>query len=183
MRKIILSLACCAALALFAGCSVEQGGSEDPADFKTVQGLEQGVEPADEASPALAQPSALESLESRLASAEEENARLRAELDELRSALKQREAAVDQRLEALEKLLANAQHPSLATGNATKPTPLIDFSNDQEFEEKVVREGLEQILNMSRLLLDKMEYDLNNKNAAATPAEPAAESGAAVPAQ
>jgi hypothetical protein len=153
MRKIILTAACLAALALFAGCTMEKGGTEDPAGFTTVQGLEQ---PGETASGQTAQPAPDPALQTRLDALETENARLQARLDELERQMDERVAAVDERLAALE-----AKAGEAAASAATKP--LVDLGNDEQFKEKVVRQGLEEILNMSRLLLDKMEYEMNQK--------------------
>ncbi|WP_022662177.1 hypothetical protein [Paucidesulfovibrio longus] len=168
MRKIILTAACMAALALFAGCTMEKGGTEDPAGFTTVQGLEQPGEPA---SGQTAQPAPDPALQNRLDALETENARLQARLDELERQMDERVAAVDERLAALE---AKAGEAASA---ATKP--LVDLGNDEQFKEKVVRQGLEEILNMSRLLLDKMEYEMNQKikDGAAPEADAAAVAG------
>jgi|GEM_PF-3447729 len=176
MRTIMLTAALLAALVLSAGCSVEQGGTEDPEGFATVQGLEQPG--ASSALPADA-PQALpaQDMEARLAAVEGENARLRARLNELEARLAEQVDAMHQRLAALEER-GPASQGSLGgeSGNLDRGEPLIDLGDDKAFEEQVVRQGLEQIVNMSRLLLDKMEYEMNEQIAPENGGE-ASESG------
>ncbi|MGE4291397.1 MAG: hypothetical protein AB7E32_04215 [Desulfovibrio sp.] len=152
MRKIILSAACLAALALSVGCTMEKGGTEDPAGFASVQGLEQPGVAADEQAAAVATLDA--AVQSRLEALESENARLQARLDELERQQAERAAAVDERFAALE---------ARPEAGGPEPKPLVDLGDDKAFKEKVVRQGLEEILNMSRLLLDKMEYEMQQK--------------------
>lgn len=164
MRRIILAVVCLAVLPLFAGCSMEQGGTEDPAGFETVQGLEQ---PGTSETVAVPAPEA--ALEARLAALEAENARLQSRLNEMETKLTEQTTALEARLAALE-----AGSMTITTDPSGKP--LIDLGDDKAFEEKVVRQGLEQILNMSRLLLDKMEYEMNEKIAGESEAGATSES-------
>lgn len=153
MRRIILTAAVVAALALSAGCSMEPGGSDDPEGFQKVQGLEQASAPAEQQQNAV-----LDALRVRVDALEGENARLSARVDELERSTTERTQAVDQRLDALE---ARPEPPAPTVGAA--PGAPLDLGDDKAFEKKVVRQGLEQIVNMSRLLLDKMEYEMNEK--------------------
>ncbi|SKA85566.1 hypothetical protein SAMN02745704_01892 [Paucidesulfovibrio gracilis DSM 16080] len=171
MRHFMLCAALLAALSLLAGCTVEQGGTEDPKDFSQVEGLEQPNLDAE----TVQSPDLTEDAAAVLPEASSQVDTLKTEVATLTERLNTLEARLEKQARRIDQLTGRTQEPKMQ-GDAEGQTPLIDLGDDKAFEEQVVREGLEQIVNMSRLLLDKMEYEMNQELGGALQETPAAES-------
>lgn len=142
------------------GCSVEPGGSEDPKDFRTQLTPAGGAAPAAEVSaPALVRgedTGRLDELEKNLGYALDRIGRLEIALSSLEESLSSIETTAAQALE-------KAKEGPLAG---------VDVSNEDEMGKALMQQSLEQIIGISRLLLDKMEDKLAAQPSGEQPATP-----------
>ncbi len=160
-KKIVFSVTVLACLSLL-GCSMEPGGSEDPEAFKTT------LTPLDESAPAVfgAETTVSEAkdtvatkgqdgLEQRFEYALERIGRIEMALAEIQLSIASIQQTADQ-------ALAKAQEGPLAG---------VNLDNNKEVGNALMKQSLEQIMGISRLLLEKMESKL-----AEPEAEPTSES-------
>ncbi|MBU1249271.1 MAG: hypothetical protein KKB70_11270 [Proteobacteria bacterium] len=126
------------------GCSVEPGGSDDPADFKTsLTPLGETPQAAPESMTEVATPQAgrLDAIEQQLAQTSDRLDRLELSFSTTQQSLVAIQETAAQALEKAEK----------------GPLAGIDLSNDAKIGDALMQQSLEQIIGISRLLLDKME--------------------------
>ncbi len=151
-KKMLFAVMVLACLGL-AGCSMEPGGSEDPETFKTT------LTPPDETEPAVfgAEPvvdtAEQAGLEQRLGSALERIGRVELAIHELKLSIASMQQTADQ-------ALVKAQEGPLSG---------VDLDNNKEVGNALMEQSLEQIIGISRLLLDKLESKLAEPEAETAP--------------
>lgn len=168
MRPLMNIAFVVAVLLLLPACSTQPGGSEDPEGFKTTL---TPPGPADQAAPVSASgadTAALADLHSRLDAAEQRIDRLEQSFSDLQQSIAAIQQTASQAMEKAEK----------------GPLAGVDIENDDQVGKALMKQSLEQIMGISRLLLDKMESKVQEMEQSApseTPSEP--EAGTAVETQ
>jgi len=152
------------------GCSVEPGGGEDPPGFSSKLTPAEKDAPAQvEAAPVMTEPGKLEALEGKLQSALERVSALEHSVQSLKDSVAAVEVTASQ-------ALLKAQEGPLAR---------VDLSNETAAGKALLENSLEQIIDISRQLLDKMENELDKsaQSPAPQPAAPGAAGNKAVEVQ
>ncbi|MGE4503741.1 MAG: hypothetical protein AB7D51_00210 [Desulfovibrionaceae bacterium] len=147
------------------GCSTQPGGSADPENFKAELTPPKAPEdPVMEPAPGfpLQDSGGVAELEARLGRAE-------ARLAALESAMEGVQSAVASIAETAKQAMEKAEADPLAG---------VDLNNDEQVGQVLMQQSLEQIIGISRLLLDKME-----DKAAELGAEPSSQAPGQAPAE